>query len=128
MKDKKLTIAIDFDGVLHRYSKGWNGGEIYDSPVPGAKEALQKLKDAGHKLYIFSTRSNKMFKKKDTPDQDVLMKAWMEKHGIVFDKIWSFGKPMADIFIDDRNIAFRGDWTKTFEEIKRFEPWFKEEA
>ena len=27
------TIAVDFDGVIHKYSKGWQGGEIYDEPV-----------------------------------------------------------------------------------------------
>lgn len=30
--DKK-TIVFDFDGVIHRYSKGWQNGSIYDKPV-----------------------------------------------------------------------------------------------
>ncbi|MEO0641374.1 MAG: hypothetical protein AAFY70_16695 [Bacteroidota bacterium] len=69
-----MKIAIDFDGVLHLYSKGWNGGEIYDPPVPGAKEAMQKLKAQGHTLYIFSTRSNKIFRKNDPVDHNKAMK------------------------------------------------------
>lgn len=37
------TIAVDFDGVIHKYSKGWQNGSIYDEPVEGAKEALLEL-------------------------------------------------------------------------------------
>ena len=118
-----MKIAIDFDGVLHLYSKGWNGWEIYDPPVPGAKEAMQKLKAQGHTLYIFSTRSNKIFRKNDPVDHNKAMKTWLEEHGIPFDKIWTFGKPMADIFIDDRAIGFRGDWDQTVQEVEGFKVW-----
>ena len=112
-----MKIAIDFDGVLHLYSKGWNGGEIYDPPVPGAKEAMEKLKEAGHTLYIFSTRSNKIFRKNDPVDHNKAMKKWLEEHEIPFDKMWTFGKPMADVFIDDRAIGFRGYWEETVKEV-----------
>ena len=28
------AVAFDFDGVIHRYSKGWQDGSIYDEPFP----------------------------------------------------------------------------------------------
>lgn len=123
---KKLKIAIDFDGVIHEYSKGWNGGAIYDNPVAGTKEALEKLKSEGHYLMIFSTRNNFIFRKKDEPDQKIVMEEWMKKHEIPYDKIWTAGKPMADIYIDDRAISFKGNWSNTLNDISTFTVWNKQ--
>jgi ribonucleotide monophosphatase NagD (HAD superfamily) len=123
-----MKIAVDFDGVLHGYSKGWSDGSIYDPPVPGAKEAMKRLKEQGHTLYIFSTRTNPMFKNKDaSADQKKAMEAWMGEHDIPFDKVWTFGKPMADLFIDDRAIGFRGQWEQTLREVDEFKVWTKTE-
>lgn len=36
-------IGVDFDGVIHTYSKGWHDGSIYDPPIPGSLEALSHL-------------------------------------------------------------------------------------
>ena len=90
-------------------------------------EALQALKDKGWKIYIFSTRTNKMFRKKDEEDQEVAMKRWLAEYEIPFDKIWTFGKPMADVYLDDRAIGFRGDWNSSLQEIENFVPWTKAE-
>jgi len=60
---KTRTIAIDFDGVIHKYSKGWQDGEIYDSPVEGAIKAINQLLFDGYSVFIFSTRTPKVIKK-----------------------------------------------------------------
>lgn len=124
-----MKIAIDFDGVLHGYSKGYQDGEIYDPPVPGAAEAMKKMKEQGHYLYIFTTRTNKIFKKKgddkDEKYQENQIKEWMAKHDIPYDKIWTFGKPMADLFIDDRAINFAGNWDDTIETVTNFKTWLE---
>lgn len=50
------TIAVDFDGVIHRYSKGWHDGTIYDDLMPGACAALKQLMEK-HAVFIHTTRS-----------------------------------------------------------------------
>lgn len=49
------TVAVDFDGVIHRYSKGWHDGTIYDEPVPGAFEGLLGLMQR-YAVFIFTSR------------------------------------------------------------------------
>ena len=55
MSNKRLLI--DFDRVVHQYSKGWKDGSIYDAPVPGALEAIKTLQSQGWEIVIFTTRS-----------------------------------------------------------------------
>lgn len=51
----RTTLALDFDGVIHRYSKGWHTRDIYDPPNPGTFEALLHLHKR-HNLFVFSAR------------------------------------------------------------------------
>lgn len=50
------TIAVDFDGVLHSYDKGWADGTIYGDWLPGAVTALSQLMQQ-HAVFIHTTRN-----------------------------------------------------------------------
>lgn len=50
------TVAVDFDGVIHLYSRGWFDGTIYDPPVPGTLEALAHLQ-AEFAVFVHTTRN-----------------------------------------------------------------------
>lgn len=63
-----MTIACDFDGVIHAYSNGWQDGTIYDPPLPGALEGLRALMDRDA-VFVFTTRE---------PEQ---VMPWLERHG-----------------------------------------------
>ena len=43
MSDKKLTIAVDFDGVLHNFDKGFYDGTCYGEPIEGSIDTLKIL-------------------------------------------------------------------------------------
>ncbi|HEY9369254.1 hypothetical protein [Streptomyces sp.] len=49
------TVAVDFDGVIHAYRKGWQDGSIYDEPIPGAFDALRELMER-YAVFIHTTR------------------------------------------------------------------------
>lgn len=57
------TIAIDFDGVIHKYSKGWQDGSIYDGPTVNCFHCINTLLKQGYSVFIFSTRSARQIKK-----------------------------------------------------------------
>jgi len=58
----KKTIAIDFDGVIHKYSKGWNDGTVYDEPVKDALKAIERL-TYYYNVFILSSRNSNQIKK-----------------------------------------------------------------
>lgn len=119
---KKKTICIDFDGVIASY-QDWEGKDKFGEPTPGVQNALKVLKEEGYTIIIFTCR----------PITDSL-KEYLSKNDITYDYInenpsqtkdSNTGKPIADMYIDDRAICFRGDWKWTLRDIAYFEPWEK---
>ncbi|ONK09562.1 hypothetical protein STBA_02620 [Streptomyces sp. MP131-18] len=50
-----LAVAVEVDGVIHAYSRGWADGTIYDPPVPGALDGLRRLME--HRaVFVFTSR------------------------------------------------------------------------
>lgn len=104
--DKRKTIAIDFDGVIHKYSKGFKGlDNAYDEPMPGTIEALEKLNSLGFDLKIMSSRP-----------APVIIK-WLEKYGMtkLISEVSNHKFP-ATVYIDDRGFKFN-DWNQVDEII-----------
>lgn len=54
---RRPTIAVDFDGVLHRYDSGWQGARnIPDPPVEGAMRWLLDVMDQAE-VQVVSSRA-----------------------------------------------------------------------
>ena len=49
-------IAIDFDGVIHKNSKGFFDGTVYDDPVDGVEILLERLSKR-YTLVLFSAKA-----------------------------------------------------------------------
>ena len=107
--DKKKTLAIDFDGVIHKYSKGFKGiDNIYDPPMDGTYESLKKLKDEGYILKILSSRPKEF------------IQPWLEKHELSqFITEVSNHKFPATLYIDDRGFNFK-NWSQCLTNLKLF--------
>ncbi len=98
------TIMIDLDGVICTEERAFE--RPLAEPLAGAKDALAQLRAAGHILVIYTARG--------WPEYRVTKK-WLEDHGIPHDGL-HMGKPVADVWIDDRAIRFH-DWPKTLAEL-----------
>jgi hypothetical protein len=103
----KPTVLVDFDGVVHAYSKGWADGTAYDEPVVGAKEGLQRLVDAGYEVVIFSTRDDREIER------------WLRVHRFPPYRITNEKIPAVAI-IDDRAIHFQNWGVALIELFSRY--------
>jgi hypothetical protein len=135
MNASKLTICIDFDGVIHSYEKGWQDGTIYGTVTEGFFEWAATAKQF-FKLVIYSSRSKDM-------NQRMAMEAWLKfQHTKWVETEWNGGmtvqtdidfefaheKPAAWLTIDDRCIRFDGSWNTgrlAPGQMLQFKPWNK---
>ena len=114
------TICIDIDGTIVHY-EDWKGDYHFGSIVPGAIEAMKELKSQGWYIIIYTTRGNKS-----------AVESFLNCNGIPFDSInenphqpenAKGGKPIADVYLDDRAVTFEGNWGKTVELVNNFKTW-----
>lgn len=127
----KPILCLDFDGVLHSYTSGWQGMDVIsDPPVDGA---IQFLWDAVEKFHvcIFSTRNS-------SPDGIAAMQQWLNHYdqlywedkparprtGLTLMIDFPIEKPPALVGIDDRVITFTGKFP-SIETLLNFQPWNK---
>ena len=93
---KKLTIAIDLDGTICTEERTFD--KSLAEPLPGSIEKLQKLHKEGHTIIIWTARGWDQFR---------MTEHWLQKYSIPFDALL-MGKPIVDLWIDDRAIKFQG--------------------
>jgi len=121
--NEKLRLMIDFDGVISKYTNGWNDGKLVDDPMEGVKEAIDHFKEQGYEIIIFTTRASTTHNNDPTSEQLVTdLRRWLSEHEIQYDAITS-EKLGALAYIDDKAIRFTNwsDVIKQVEEIKENE-------
>ena len=115
--DEMKNIGVDFDGVIHKNSKGYYDGTIYDEPIEGSMEALEKLSKK-YDVVIYTAKAK--------PDRGLvngktgteLVWEWLKKHK--FDKYISkvtSEKPRAVAYIDDKAVRF-SNWDHCFASLE----------
>ena len=104
--EEKNTIAIDFDGVIHKNSKGFHDGTIYDEPIEDVKKGLEYLSKS-YKLVIYTCKANPNRPLIDGETGIDLIWGWLQRwnlHGYIDDVTYT--KPNALYYIDDKAIRF----------------------
>jgi len=115
--DETYQIGIDLDGVIHRCSKGFHDGTIYDDILPDAAQAVQMLASKYTLIcYTAKARSDRPLVGGKTGKE--LVEEWLEKHQLLkyFKEVTS-EKPRALCYIDDKGIRFTS-WADSIQQLK----------
>jgi capsule biosynthesis phosphatase len=102
-----MRIVIDLDGTICPIKQQ---NETYSDlkPLPNAVERIRQLRAEGHYIIIQTARHMKTCEGNLGLVMQKIGKItldWLEKYGIEYDEIY-FGKPNADVYIDDRALRF----------------------
>lgn len=116
--EKELkNIAIDFDGVVHTFDKGWHDGTCYGKPIHNSLEALRSIAETWN-IIIFTAKAR--------PDRPLvngkngveLVWEWLKKHNVddLIDEV-TWEKPRAEYYIDDKAIEFKDNWEEILKRL-----------
>lgn len=112
----KPNLMIDFDGVLHSFSKGVYDKTLYDKPVDGAKEFIDSVKDI-YRIVIFTSRISTFIGNNVREKMINKIEEWLYKYNIYYDEITCQKLP-AVAYIDDMAIEFNRDWSYVRRRLK----------
>ena len=111
------NVAIDFDGVIHNFDKGWHDGTCYGEPLPGSINAIKSLSKK-YNIIILTAKAKKNRPLVNGKTGVELVKEWLEKYGLIdFVSEITSEKPRAKIYIDDNGYRFES-WEKTLNDIE----------
>ncbi len=112
-----MRIAIDLDGTICPIKEPTGSYENL-RPLPQAAERIRELRAQGHYVIILTARNMGTCQSnlgRVMKNVGRITLEWLEQYGIEYDEIY-FGKPNAEIYIDDRAIRFNG-WTEITDEV-----------
>jgi hypothetical protein len=101
-----VEIIIDLDGTICTEERTFE--RSLAKPLPGAREAINKLRREGHTIIIYTARSWSEYK---------MTEEWLRLHSIYYDRL-ILGKPIGDVWIDDRSIKF-SSWSKVLLKLNK---------
>lgn len=82
--------------------------------MPGAKEFINELQQAGYKPMVFTTRPH-------------VVEAWLKKHGFPKLEATNIKRPSV-VYIDDRSVQFKGDFAKLVSDLQEYHVHWDEET
>jgi ribonucleotide monophosphatase NagD (HAD superfamily) len=111
-ESEKNNIAIDFDGVIHNFDKGYHDGTCYGDPIEGSLDSLKELSKT-YNIIIFTAKAKPNRPLVNGKTGTELVSEWLEKYGVLdcVNEITS-EKPRAMLYIDDNAYRFE-NWVDT---------------
>ena len=112
----KKIICFDIDGVICKSSKN---NYFKSIPIKKNIKKINQLYNQGHIIKIFTARfmgtTNDDILKAEKLAKKITLKS-LKKWGVKYHTIF-FGKPVYDLFVDDKTLFFNKNWSKN---ISRF--------
>jgi len=106
------NLAIDFDGVIHNFNKGFYDGTCYGEPLPGSLDAIRELSQK-YNIVIYTAKAK--------PDRPLingktgtqLVEEWLKKYNVLqYIDYVTAEKPRAILYIDDNGYRHT-NWENT---------------
>ena len=111
------NIAIDFDGVIHNFNKGFHDGTCYGDPIKGSLDAIRELSKKFN-IIIFTAKAkpSRPLVQGKTGTEHVI--EWLTKHNVMqyISEVTS-EKPRSQIYIDDKGYRFE-NWKDTMKFVE----------
>ena len=102
-----MRIVVDLDGTICPIRQSDQSYADLE-PLPGAVDKLKEMKAAGYYIVIstarnMATQQSNLGKVMQNIGKITL--DWLERYEIPYDEIY-FGKPNAEVYLDDRAVRF----------------------
>ena len=106
------NIAVDFDGVIHNFDKGFHDGTCYGDPLPGALDAIKTLATK-YNVIIFTAKAKPSRPLVNGKTGTELVQEWLEEYDVMqYVTEITAEKPRSQIYIDDKGYHFQ-NWKDT---------------
>ena len=100
-----MQIIIDMDGTICTEMRQFS--RCLAEPKANAVATINELYDAGNTIIIYSARTWVEYEM--TVD-------WLKRNGIKYHQLF-MGKPIGDVWIDDRAITAKDNWKEISEQL-----------
>lgn len=101
-----MQIIVDLDGTICTEERQFS--RCLATPKEGAIEAINSLYDAGNIIIIYSARTWVEYEM--TVD-------WLNRNGVRYHQLF-MGKPIGDVWIDDRAITCKDNWNDILHKLE----------
>lgn len=117
-----MTIAVDFDGVIHSYENGWQDGTIYGELMPGVVPALTWIMTE-QPVFIHTSRRPWQVAVWIERKTGIPCTCGLSPHAQFWNHMGTLlvtdRKLPALAYIDDKGIRFE-NWTQALRDLERF--------
>jgi len=111
------NIAIDFDGVIHTFDKGFHDGTCYGAPIDGSLLAIKELSKKFN-IIIFTAKAKPSRPLVQGKTGTELVIEWLTKHDVMqYVQEVTAEKPRAQLYIDDKGYHFK-NWQSTLKYVE----------